>query len=269
MFFNRSALFIATTLFSTVLLSACSNSDNAKKNDTLTASAPVTGEASTLSERNNQQRLMTTLQGHLTQAGIQAKILDIKNTEVPNLYWITLEGMPSVYATSDGKYIFQGEIIRLGGKQLHNVSETLQANENKALFEQLKLKDLIVYPAQGKTKHIIYVFTDTSCPYCHKFHEQMNDINSKGIEVRYIAWPRGEQYMPMMEAVWCSENRKAAFDIAITGTNFASNACTNPVREQYQLGMKIGVQGTPAVYSSNGQYLGGYMTPSELVERLK
>ena len=269
MFFNRSSLAIALSLASVAFLSACSNSETTNKNDTLTASAPATGEASTLSERNKKQRLIQTLQAHFDKAKIPAKILDVKNTEVPNLYWVNLEGMASVYATSDGKYIIQGDIVRLGEQQLHNVSESLQSIENKQQFEQLNLEDLIVYPAQGKTKHVIYVFTDVSCPYCHKFHEQMPEMNAKGIEVRYIAWPRGEQLIPAMEAVWCSEDRKAAFDIAITDTALPQATCKNPVREQYQLGTKIGVQGTPAVYSQNGEYLGGYISTADLLQQLK
>ena len=270
MFFTRSQLVCACTLATATLLTSCSNGNNQeKKSDTLTASAPATGEASNLSERNSQQRLIQTLEGHLNKANIKAKIVAIKNTEVPNLYWVNLEGMGSVYATADGKYIIQGDVIRLGDKQLHNVSESLQATENKMLFEQLNSKDLIVYPAKAKTKHVIYVFTDVSCPYCHKFHQQMSDMNAKGIEVRYIAWPRGEQHMPAMEAVWCSEDRKAAFDIAITDTALPPATCKNPVREQYQLGMNIGVNGTPAIYSSEGVYLGGYLSASDLIERLK
>ena len=84
---------------------------------------------------------------------------------------------------------------------------------------------MIVYPAKGKAKHVIYVFTDASCPYCHKLHENLPEINEKGIEVRYIAWPRGEQFMPTMEAVWCSADRKAAFNQAVQGINIPPAQC--------------------------------------------
>lgn len=269
MLFTRSQLVIACTLASTLLLSACSKEDAAQKQDALTATAPATGEASTLSERNAQQRLVSTLEKNFKTANINAKIITIKKTEVPNLFWISLEGMGSVYATADGKYIIQGDVIRLGDKQLHNVSEALQATENKKHLAALKNEDLIVYPAKdGKAKHVIYVFTDSSCPYCHKLHEHLGEITAKGIEVRYIAWPRGEQFMPTMQAIWCSEDRKAAFDQAAQGLPVLANECKNPVREQYQLGLNMGVNGTPAIYNVDGEYLGGYMTSDEIVQRL-
>lgn len=270
MLFTRSRLFLACTLASGLVLSACSKNNQGQEQDTLTASAPATGEASNLTERNAEQRLLSTLQKQFEKSGIRAKIIDIKPTEVPNLYWVNLEGMSSVYATSDGKYIIQGDVIRLGGKELVNVGETLQATENKKLFAALKPEDLIVYPAtNGKAKHVIYVFTDSSCPYCHKLHEHLGEITSKGIEVRYIAWPRGEQFMPTMEAIWCSQDRKAAFAQSVQGQSVQAAQCKNPVRDQYQLGLNIGVNGTPAIYNSDGQYLGGYLTADELVQRLQ
>ena len=269
MLFTRKPLFIACAIASSVLFTACSNNTEEKKQDSLTASAPASGEASTLTERNAKQRLIDTLQKHFKTANINAKIIDIKTTEVPNLFWVNLEGMSSVYTTADGKYIIQGDVIRLGDKTLHNVSDNLQAEANKKLLAELKTEDLLVYKAKGKTKHVGYVFTDASCPYCHKLHEHIPEITAQGIEVRYIAWPRGEQFMPAMESVWCSADRQAAFDQAISGAQLPPATCKNPVRDQYQLGLNMGVNGTPAIYNEDGEYLGGYLAPSELLNRLK
>ena len=267
--FTRSKLVMISTLTAGLFLTACGQSDNAKKDDgTLTATAPATGQASNITERNAQQRLIQTLEKNFKTANINAKIIEIKPTEVPNIVWVSLEGMSPIYATADGKYLIQGDVLRLGEKTIHNVGESLQAVNNKKLLSTLKVEDLIVYPAKGKTKHIVYVFTDASCPYCHKLHEHMNEINAAGIEVRYIAWPRGDQFMPAMESVWCSADRKTAFDQAISGVPLAPATCKNPVKDQYKLGQNMGVNGTPAIYSQEGVYLGGYLTANELSERL-
>ncbi len=267
---NFSKTLLSCALFCGVLTTtACSKESTAsQKSESLTATAPATGEASPILEQNEKQRFITTLQEQLKKANINVKISDVKRTEVPNIYWVNLENMPSVYATADGKYIIQGDVIRLGDTKLHNVSEGLQAQENKKLFAALNVKDLIVYPAKGTTKHVVYVFTDASCPYCHKLHESIPDINAKGIEVRYIAWPRGEQFMPTMESIWCSKDRQAAFETVAKGGALTPAQCTNPIRSQYELGMRIGVNGTPAIYSAEGEYLGGYLSADELSARL-
>lgn len=269
MLLNRSRIFIACALASSVMLSACSKSAENKKDDTLTATTPATAEASNITERNAQKRLMTTLEGHFKTANINAKIKDIKPTEVPNLYWVSLEGMGAVYATSDGKFLIQGDVLRLGGKEISSVGDKIQAVENKQILSALKIEDLMVYPAKGKAKHVVYIFTDASCPYCHKLHEQIPEINNKGIEVRYIAWPRGEQFIPTMESVWCSTDRQAAFDKAVAGGELPVAQCKNPVRDQYQMGLSMGVNGTPAIYNANGEHIGAYMTTDELIKRLE
>ena len=43
---------------------------------------------------------------------------------------------------------------------------------------------MIVYKAP-KEQHVITVFTDITCGYCRKLHEQMADYNALGITVRY------------------------------------------------------------------------------------
>lgn len=265
--FTRSKLMIACLIASTAAISACSKADNTQNDDTLTATSPATGEASNLNARDAQQKLIKALQANLKNANSNAKILDVKATEVPNIYWVSIEGMSSVYVTADGKYIIQGDVIKLD-KNPHSIGDKLQATENKKYFAALKKEDLLVYPAKGQTKHVVYVFTDASCPYCHKLHEHMSEINAKGIEVRYIAWPRGPQFMPAMESVWCSADRQKAFDQAIAGVQLPAATCKNPVKDQYQMGLNMGVNGTPAIYSENGEYLGGYLTPEELDKRL-
>lgn len=261
---------LGTAVLATALtLSACSNNEQKPSSDSeITATTPVSGEASTLTERNAQQRFIQNLQQNFDKAGIKAKILSVKTTEIANMYWVTLEGFPAVLATTDGKYVFQGEFIRLGDKVAHNLTEELQAQENKQKFDSLDINDLIIYPAKGKAKHVIYVFTDSSCPYCHKFHTHLDELNQKGVEVRYIAWPRGEQFFQTMQAIWCSADRKAAFKQSIEGLDVQAAPCKNPVLAQYQLGINIGVNGTPAVYNADGQYLSGYIEPDALLKLL-
>ncbi|MGM7371459.1 DsbC family protein, partial [Acinetobacter baumannii] len=88
MSFTRSQIFLACALASSLLFSACSKENKPQKEDALTATAPATGEASTIIERNAKQRLIETLQKQFKNANINVKILDIKPTEVPNLYWV-------------------------------------------------------------------------------------------------------------------------------------------------------------------------------------
>jgi thiol:disulfide interchange protein DsbC len=44
--------------------------------------------------------------------------------------------------------------------------------------------------------------------------------------------------------------------------------CENPIAEQYQLGMALGVTGTPALLTADGTLIPGYMPPEKLRARL-
>jgi thiol:disulfide interchange protein DsbC len=264
----RSIFFHCSVALLGLSLAACSNADAPAKDSALTATTPASGEATTITERNANNRLKETLSKNLNAAGIKANITAIRATELPQLYWVSLEGMPSVYTTLDGKYIIQGDVVRLEKNNVHNISEDLQAGDTKALLATVDLKDTITYKATGSTKAVVYVFTDASCPYCHKLHEEMSGINAKGIEVRYLAWPRAEQFLPLMSAIWCSEDRIAAFDSANKNLPVNAPECKNPVMKHHALGVQIGVNGTPAIYSVDGKYLGGYMTAAELAKKL-
>lgn len=260
---------LTATLASTLALFACGkNPDKSANDQAIIATTPVSGEASTLTENKALQRLQQTIQANFDKAGINTKITSIRATEIANIYWVTLQGFPAVMVSADGKYVFQGDVIRLGDSQIFPLSDSLKAVDSKKQLSTLNPKDLIVYPAQGKQKHAVYVFTDASCPYCHKFHEQLAAITAKGIEVRYVAWPRGSEFLATMQGIWCSADRKKAFDDAVQGKAVAAADCQNPVMAQYQLGINIGVNGTPAIYNDQGEYIGGYMSADELLQQL-
>jgi thiol:disulfide interchange protein DsbC len=73
------------------------------------------------------------------------------------------------------------------------------------------------------------------------------------------------------EVVWCSPNRNDALTRAKAGAPLDMNkTCgANPVAREYELGQNVGVRGTPAIMTENGDYISGYMPPHELVQQLK
>ena len=127
-------------------------------------------------------------------------------------------------------------------------------------------KEMIVYKA-AQEKHVITVFTDITCGYCHKLHEEMKDYNALGITVRYLAFPRaGVQSQPEqdMKAIWCAKDRNKAFDDAMNGKGVKPASCDIDIANHYALGVQFGVSGTPAIVLSNGYVVPGYQGPKEM-----
>jgi thiol:disulfide interchange protein DsbC len=81
---HRSKIFLACTLAAAGMLSACSKDKNTEqKTDSLTATAPATGQASPILERNAKQRLINTLQESLKKQTSTLKLLILKPLKFP------------------------------------------------------------------------------------------------------------------------------------------------------------------------------------------
>lgn len=170
-----------------------------------------------------------------------------------------------LYVTEDGKHFIQGPLYNVSGAQPVNVTNQLLQKKVDALS-----KEMIVYKA-AKQQHVITVFTDITCGYCHKLHEQMADYNALGITVRYLAFPReglNGQVEKQMKSIWCAADRNKAFDEAMKGNAVSPIACDIKLDEQYKLGILYGIQGTPAMLLENGMMIPGYQGPKELKQVL-
>lgn len=169
-----------------------------------------------------------------------------------------------IYFTKDTRYVFQGDVIALETRQ--NITETKRIELRKQALDALDETDLIIYEPV-KTEHTITVFTDIDCGYCRKLHQEMADYNALGIRVRYMAFPRAgidsESYDKAVD-VWCAKDRKQAMTDAKNGKNVDSESCNTPIKAQYELGRRLGVNGTPALFLESGEMLPGYVPPSRL-----
>ena len=170
------------------------------------------------------------------------------------------------YASEDGDYLVQGKIYKLTDKGISNVS-------NKLLMEKVNaLKDeMIVYPAKNE-KHVVTVFMDITCHYCHLLHQQIKEYNDLGITIRYLAFPRGgldNQTARQMEAIWTAKDPMFALNEAEKGHLPQELKTPNMVKKHYMLGMQLGVTGTPTIITSEGDVIGGYLKPADLLAALE
>jgi len=71
--------------------------------------------------------------------------------------------------------------------------------------------------------------------------------------------------------VWCSTNRNAALTRAKLGEELKRpKSCGNSRgRRDYAMGQQFDIRGTPAIVMNNGEMLGGYMSPMQLVQHLQ
>lgn len=220
------------------------------------AISPVWADAGAETERRIRESL--------AELAPEVKIEQIQPSVIDGLYEVVV-GTDVLYMTADGRYALRGDLMDL--KQGQNVTQERRSQMRRKLLAGLPKEQMIRF-SNGKPEHVIYVFTDTDCAYCRKLHQDVPYLVEHGIEVRYLAYPRAgldSDTFHEMEAVWCSADRKAALTRAKSGQEIESEDCDNPVAEQYQIGLTMGVRGTPAIYLESGRELPGYMPPDTLL----
>ena len=194
----------------------------------------------------------------------------IAASPVNGLYEVKLKGGRVLYASADGQFLVQGYLFQIQDGKPVNLTEKAERVAIAKTINAIPASEMVVYPAKGETKSHITVFTDTTCPYCHKLHAEVPELNKRGIEVRYVAFPRqglGSSGDQQLQAVWCSTDRKAAMDKMVDGKEIKAAKCENPVSKQFQMGQSIGVNGTPALVLEDGQVIPGYQ-PAPQVAKL-
>ena len=262
---NNLSRFVMSALLVIVAAGCSNNAADATTNTSVVSNSKADTSAAKTSTESDAA-VVKALQANLAASGIDENIISAVPTDMDEIYWVTAEGLPSFFTDKSGKHIIQGQIIAVGGETPVDISATLVSNTAQEALAAVDKKEMVIYPATGETKAVIYAFTDADCGYCRKLHSEMDDINARGIEVRYLAWPRSQESIPKMEAIWCSEDRNAAMDQAKAGANIQAPSCASPVREHMALGARLGVRGTPAVFTESGQQIGGYLPAAQLAE---
>jgi len=200
--------------------------------------------------------------------GIAAE--DISDSPVPGIYQISL-GANVAYVTKDGRFIIRGDIYDAGTSA--NVTEETRARARVEMLDSVDPASMIVFkPANGNVKHKVTIFTDIDCGYCRQFHREIDKVTALGIEVHYLFYPRtgpDTESWTKADQVWCAPNHNQALTRAKLGGEIPDGpSCATPVESHYALGQRIGVRGTPAVFSETGELIGGYLPPADLAKIL-
>jgi len=203
------------------------------------------------------------LKSKLEKLGV--KDIEIQSSPIKGLRTV-ISDQGVFYAEEGGDYLLQGNIYKLSDKGISNISNNVLMDKLNALTSEM-----IVYPAKNE-KHVVTVFMDITCHYCHLLHQQIKEYNDLGITVRYLAFPRGgmeTKTASQMEAIFTAKDPAFALNEAENGNLPKELKTPNIVKKHYNLGIQFGVNGTPTIVTSKGEIIGGYLKPRELLAELE
>lgn len=225
--------------------------------------ASVVHAADTVSEATKAR-----LKGVLAQV-MQGSPDAISATPIPGLYEAAY-GAQLFYLSEDGRYLINGEVFDV--QKRVSLTEQRRSQARLTALKSLGESSMIVYPAKGKVKHTITVFTDVDCGYCRKLHQGMAEMNGLGITVRYLSFPRagvGSDSFKKAVDIWCAKDRNKAMDLAKAGQPVTdTQSCSAPIERHMALAATFGVNGTPAIVADDGRMLPGYLPPKQLLDTL-
>lgn len=245
-----------------VSLAACAaetpaNADGKGAANTAAPAAPAAADEAT------RERIETALQALAPGMKVDA----VAPSPIPGFLEVAL-GARVIYVSQDGTQLLQGSLIDIASRE--SLTQASEARLRRDMLAKVGDDTGITFAA-ANPRYEVTVFTDIDCGYCRRMHGEIAEYNRLGITVNYLFYPRAgvgsESYQKAVN-VWCAPDRRKALTEAKAGKDLPAGNCTSPVTRDYDLGRRVGLDGTPAIYSANGTHLGGYVPPAEMLARL-
>ena len=195
----------------------------------------------------------------------------VEASPIPGFLVVEIEGGVMLHVTEDGSYAIAGVLYALTDQGPVDPFKARWAARRLALLADVPEDQMIVFAPAGETRAVLNVFTDPDCGVCRKLHAEVPELNSYGIEVRYLAFPRmgiGSETYDRLVSAWCAEDPQDAITDLKLGRKIPSKSCQNPVAEQYEMGKVVGVEGTPTMVTADGELIGGYVPAAQLAQGL-
>ena len=214
------------------------------------------------------ERILNSLRaarGDLPYAGVMT-------SPIPGVYEVSIDRGPTLFVSADGKHFITGDLYRVDPGQFVNLQEVAREKKRVQLMASVDKSEQIIFSPEGETKAYVNVFTDVDCAYCQKLHREIKQINAKGIEVRYLAYPRAgvnSDSAQKLATAWCADDRQTTLTKLKNREAVPVSVCeNNPIAKQHELGGLVGVTGTPNMVTKDGELIGGYMSADDLAKYL-
>lgn len=195
--------------------------------------------------------------------GADLKVDSILRSPMPGIFEVRI-GTDVFYADDKAKFLIMGQIqdLTTGKNYTQERLDMLAVDEvfsDKQLVNALKL-------VKGNGKREIALFEDVNCGYCKKLRTELEKLTDVTIYT-YLVPILSQDSETKMRAVWCAKDRNKAYDDwMLRGVNppAADDRCAVPVEANSNLARNLRVNGTPALFFTNGKRVPGYIDAAQI-----
>jgi thiol:disulfide interchange protein DsbC len=196
-----------------------------------------------------------------TRFGVQVD--EVSRMPYGGLYEVRM-GDQIIYTDERVTYLLVGSLV--DAKTRENITETRRDKRMAIKFSDLPL-DAAIKTVRGNGKNQLAVFADPNCSFCRRFERDLAGMTD--VTIYTFLYPildesnKGDS-MRKSKAIWCSKDRsKAWFDLMLRNVNpgTAANCDTSVLQKNLELGIKLGITGTPTSFTASGQRIVGARSP--------
>ena len=187
------------------------------------------------------------------------KVEKIVKAPMAGIWEVTVDGQ-IFYADDKGSFVLIGNLLDM--KTGKNITAERQ-------FNSLPL-DLAVKQVRGSGKNILVTFEDPNCGYCKKLAKDI--LTLKDVTVYTFLYPvLGDDSFEKSKAIWCAPDKSRVWvDWMTTGKSLPAVPAKCDIaglEKSTQLGRKLRIGGTPAIFFASGERVGGYIPAPEIEKR--
>ncbi len=228
------------------------------------AGEPASGESAVASE-DIYSLVADNVRKHLGDF----EVTSVTESPIEGVYEL-VSGGTILYVNQAGTLLIEGDMIDL--KNRVSLTEQKLGKIHMNMLASLPESEKLVYQPDEPTGRSITVFTDISCGYCQRLHQEIDTLLDSGVAVKYLMFPRAGLNTPAadaLESVWCNDDPQAAMTTAKSGGRVPPSSCSNPMQTHVALAQQVGLRGTPLIYLDTGERIPGYRDAATIVEMIQ
>lgn len=194
--------------------------------------------------------------------GVNVKKDSIAKTPYSGLYEV-LVGNRIVYTDKQAQYVFIGNIMDIQTKKDYTDERLRQISVVD--FSALP-KNLAIRIVKGNGSRSIAVFSDPTCRFCKQLENNLRNVD----DVTIYLYPfniLSEKSVEISTNIWCSDNPAQAWIDWMVHDKMpkkAKSGCTFPNDKILELGQKLKIKGTPAIFFTDGTRVPGAAEADEI-----
>lgn len=202
--------------------------------------------------------------------------------QLKDTFYMVSLGDSTLAISKDGENIIGGDVVNLSKKV--NYTEQAKEQARSRVVNAITKDDYIRYPSTtNKTKGVVYIYSDITCGFCKKLHQEYSALTSNGYEIRVVPFLRNlgakdyqfsKAYLDTvaMMSIQDPVKRKEAHDLLLTNKPITQGK-GNPkgvksIINGANTGVLVGVQGTPHIVFADGRSFSGYVSSELLLKVL-